>query len=543
MDGEQLICEWGRICAKVVSYSGVDTAQVNAFFSRLQPQAMSEGFLMLTADNEFIRNWVETHYVGLVKQALVDLNGIEYAVLVEVDPSQLNPAGGMAAMPPIASPPANAEPSKEGTSANHAPQAARTECESSVQSSSETADSLNHAVMSALEAARERAMRSAAAQMSAEQVEAVAVPARVEQTTPTAVVEKPRRSSAFTFENYVIGDSNRVAYSMAVSVAENPGGTRMNPLFIYGQSGLGKTHLIRAIENYIETNMPHLECVYVDAASFVNQYIDAGAEHDRNKQSYRNFQNKYEKADVMLLDDVQQLQGKKQTLDLFFQIMNNRIEKGYQVILSADRAPSNIDMDQRYISRFNSGGTFDIQPPEVETKLSIIRNFMRDYEDMNPESTASLSDEVQNYIAENSSSNIRELKSAVTKVLASIEAFENDVIGIADVRRLLEDHFSGGAMKKTTIEDIQKACEEYYRVSHADIVGPKRNRDISYARKMCMYLSREMLDIPFAQVGLAFGDRDHATVMYAVNDVESRFTKERAVQEEVETIKKIIRNI
>lgn len=540
MDGEQLICEWGRICSKVVSYDGVDTAQVNAFFSRLQPQAMSEGFLMLTADNEFIRNWVETHYVSLVKQALSDLHGLEHTVFVEVDPSQSNPGG---AQMPSMGVSAGTETPKLENSANHAAAAPLVNSAEPPQPATTTSNVANSTVMSALEAARERAMRSASAQISSEQSASRAHPVVAEPSQPAPIIEKPRRSSAFTFENYVIGDSNRVAYSMAVSVAENPGGTRMNPLFIYGQSGLGKTHLIRAIENYIEVNMPHLECVYVDAASFVNQYVDAGAEQDRNKQSYRNFQNKYEQADVMLLDDVQQLQGKKQTLDLFFQIMNNRIEKGYQVILSADRAPSNIDMDQRYISRFNSGGTFDIQPPEVETKLSIIRNFIRDYEDMNPESTASLSDEVQNYIAENSSSNIRELKSAVTKVLASIEAFENDVIGIPDVRRLLEDHFSGGAMKKTTIEDIQKACEEYYRVSHTDLVGPKRTRDISYARKMCMYLSREMLDIPFAQVGVAFGNRDHATVMYAVNDVESRFSKERIVQEEVETIKKIIRNI
>ena len=154
---------------------------------------------------------------------------------------------------------------------------------------------------------------------------------------------------------------------MAVSVAETPGKPHLNPLFIYGRSGLGKTHLLRAIQNYINSNMPNLQVVYKDSNELLEDYMDASAAHDTEKSSYKNFKMYYEEADVLLVDDVQQLQGKKQTLDIMFQIFNKLTSQGKQVVLSADRAPKNIDIDERYKTRFNSGGTFDIQPPEIET--------------------------------------------------------------------------------------------------------------------------------------------------------------------------------
>lgn len=169
---------------------------------------------------------------------------------------------------------------------------------------------------------------------------------------------------------------------MAVSVAETPGKPHLNPLFIYGRSGLGKTHLLRAIQNYINSNMPNLQVVYKDSNELLEDYMDASAAHDTEKSSYKNFKMYYEEADVLLVDDVQQLQGKKQTLDIMFQIFNKLTSQGKQVVLSADRAPKNIDIDERYKTRFNSGGTFDIQPPEIETKLSIVKSFIREYEDM-----------------------------------------------------------------------------------------------------------------------------------------------------------------
>ena len=155
----------------------------------------------------------------------------------------------------------------------------------------------------------------------------------------------------------------------------------LNPLFIYGKSGLGKTHLLRAIQNYVNETMPRLSTIYVDSAELLSDYMEASAAHDKEKSSYKNFKTRYEEADVLLIDDVQYLQGKKQTLDIVFQIFNKLTTQGRQVVLSADRAPKNIDIDERYKSRFNSGGTFDIQPPEIETKLGIVKSFVEEYKE------------------------------------------------------------------------------------------------------------------------------------------------------------------
>ena len=162
-------------------------------------------------------------------------------------------------------------------------------------------------------------------------------------------------SSTLTFENFVIGDSNRMAYSMALNVAEQPGHGPLNPLFIYGKSGLGKTHLMFAIQNYIRETQPQLRTVYVDSSDMLTDYMEAGAAHDKEKSSYKNFKARYEVADVLLIDDIQYLQGKKQTLDIVFQIFNSLINQRKQIILSADRAPKNIDIDERYHSRFKIG--------------------------------------------------------------------------------------------------------------------------------------------------------------------------------------------
>ena len=487
MDSEQLLYEWNMICEQVKTYTSLDTSQINAFFSRLVPQAMSDGFLMLTADNDFIRTWIEKHYVSYIKQALLDLKGIEYTVLIEVDVNQqvpVQPAPAAAAAAP-------ASVAHSETSSPTAPKA-----------------------------------------------EPVASPA-----AHTRLGDDDNPTSSLTFSNFVIGESNNLAYSMAVSVAENPGAEMMNPLFIYGKSGLGKTHLLRAIQNYIDETLPQLKTVYVDSAELLNDYMEATVAHDKEKSSYKNFKTYYEEADVLLIDDVQYLQGKKQTLDIVFQIFNKLINQGKQVVLSADRAPKNIDIDERYSSRFNSGVTADIQPPSAETKLGIVNKFIEEYRERTEGAQDfELSEAVKKYIAENSSSNIRELKSAVAKVIYRKVSFANGDVSVEEVRDLLENHFTGGAMKKLTIADIQKAVEQYYKVSHADIIGKKRSRNIVYARQIAIYLSRTMLDQPYNYIAQSFGNKDHTTIMYSVNNVEEKMKENRELREELEILRQTIRD-
>lgn len=506
MNNEKLEQVWQDVCSQVKSYNNIDPSQINAFFSRLHPQAMSEGFLMLTADNDFIKTWIERHYVGFIKRALEDLYQVPFTVVIEVD-----------------------------ITAAEAPAPA-------YQQSTESSEPATPAPKSTAEAG------IPAAATADTSTTAQAPIASTYESTPSASADvNPLRepdgpSSSLTFENFVIGDSNRMAYSMAVAVAEMPGKAHLNPLFIYGKSGLGKTHLLRAIQNYVHETMPNLSTIYVDSAELLSDYMEASAAHDKEKSSYKNFKTRYEEADVLLIDDVQYLQGKKQTLDIVFQIFNKLTSQGRQVVLSADRAPKNIDIDERYKSRFNSGGTFDIQPPEIETKLGIVKSFVEEYRESEGSRDFSIPDDIQMYIAESSSSNIRELKSAVTKVIYQMTFFNQPDLTLDEVRTLLENHFSGGPSKRLTIADIQKEVETFYKVSHADLVGKKRNRNIIYARQIAIYLCRQMLDLPFDSIGKKF-NRDHSTVMYSVTNVEEKMKENRELREELETLRQLIREI
>ena len=492
MDFNDLDTVWNRTRDQVKSYENVDSSQINAFFSRLHPQAASEGFLMLTADNEFIKTWVERHYIEVIEQALEDLVGVPFTVLVEVDKT----SASMSARP-SESEDIVGETTREAVQENERNNLATAADKPREKRSPQEHDKANHPLYT-------------------------------------------KTLSPYTFENFVIGDSNRMAYSMAVTVAEEPGKTHLNPLFIYGKSGLGKTHLMRAIQNYIIETIPSLRTIYVDSAELLSDYTEASAAHDVEKSSFKNFKTKYEEADVLLIDDVQYFQGKRQTLDIVFQIFNELTKQGKQIVLSADRAPKNIDIDERYKTRFNSGGTIDIQPPGIETKIGIIKSFVEEYKKTENKTFLSIPDETINYVAEISSSNIRELKSAVTKIIYQIEFANNPDITLDEVRKLLENHFSGGASKRLSVADIQHEVESFFKVSHAELIGKKRARNIVHARQIAVYLCRQMLDLPYNDIGKKFGDRDHSTMMYSVTNVEEKMKENREMREEVEALRQLI---
>ena len=500
MNIEDLQQEWKLICSKVKEYPGVDSSQVNAFFARLQLQAMSDDFIMITTDAEFIKNYIETHYMDLIKKALKDLYGASFTVALEVDPNQKSVS------------PQTSQQKAENTQQTDAP-------------------SMPSAVSPAEPEASPQVITN-------EQKPAQPVPLeRAEKAAESKhLADMPFK---MTFENFVIGDSNNLAFSMAVAVAEQPGKMPgLNPLFIYGKSGLGKTHLLSSIQNYIADSSPELTAVYADSSEFLNQYIEASIEHDRDAASYRNFKQRYTSADVLLIDDVQFFQAKHQTLDILFQIFNTFIDEGKQVVLAADRAPKNIDLDERYSSRFAGGMVCAINPPEIDTKMGIIRSFVEEYRIARDMPDFSIPPKIEQYIADISSSNIRELKGAVSIVVYHMNA--NKDITVDDVRELLKNQFSGGANKKISISDIQKQVEAFYKVSHADLVGNKRSREIVYPRKVAIYLCRQMLDLPYKYIGSNFGGRDHTTVMYSYDSIEEKLKESREVQEEIESIKTLI---
>lgn len=464
---------WNSVWESVRNYNNVDADQVNAFFSRLVPQAFSEGFLMLTASTEFIKKWVETNYIHLIKQALEEQYQVPFNVAIEVDSSSPY-------IPTITQAP--------HTPAEMQPEETHIQEETTSQNTYQSPQTLN---------------------------------------TQAGLI------SEYSFDNFVVGSSNKIAYSMALSVAENPGQSLLNPLFLYGKSGLGKTHLLRAIQNYVTQNYPHYNTIYTDTNELVNDYTEASRSGD-----FHSFNKPYDNADMILIDDVQYLEGRPGTIDLVFQKLNSMTARGKQVVFAADRAPKNIDLNERIISRFSSGGLQDIQPPEVETKLGIIRNYISMLQEKG-ELLIPLSDAVQMYIAQNSSSNVRELKGAITKISYYIKELEKTDISVEEVADLLKNHFRGGLLKPHTVAEIQSAVEKYYSISHADLIGRKRSANIAHARHMAVYLCRNMIDIPYSSIGKAF-NRDHTSIMYGATQIEEKLKESHELREEVEVIKQLI---
>ena len=499
---EQFEKIWQSVAAMVSTYSEVAPSQVDAFFSRVHIQALSGDFLVITAETDFIKDWVEKYYFHDIQRALKEMFGGDFTILFE---TCAQTPSGAAQLP------------SERTAATPAPITASPRAESAEPST------------------------TASLAAAADPHDITDIPAYNDEEAELSNEEDQiiRGVSPLTFENFVIGNSNQMAYKMALAVAEAPGKkVGLNPLFIYGKSGLGKTHLLRAIENQVLEAYPNFSVVYVDSSEFLDEYTEASAAHDKNKHSFNNFKKRYEEADVLLIDDVQFFQGKKGTLDNMFQIFNKLTNKGKQVVLSADRAPKNIDIDERYRSRFQSGGTFDIQPPEIETKLSIIKSYIEEYKASDPNAKFNITSEMQQYIAEASSSNIRELKGAVTVVITSM--LTDPYMNMEALKQLLQNHFDSSNINRLDISDIQEAVEKFFKVSHNDLIGKKRSQNIAYPRQIGIFLCREMLDdIPYKEIGEAFG-RDHSTAVYACKNISAKKKESRQTQEEIEALQRII---
>ncbi|MEY8561520.1 chromosomal replication initiator protein DnaA [Eggerthellaceae bacterium 3-80] len=517
MDSNTLTQSWNSVYEKIKTYDGVTPSQVDAFFSRIQPQAMSEGFLMLTADTDFIKFFIEREFLPYIKRALEEQFSVPFTVMIEVDPlvDQSASLSTEVITPHIA------------VSQPTVPAPQQTQSITVAQNTNAQIEPVSH-----------NNSFPTVENLLDDPDYYIEEPTQPKKAKPA--FSQNNTYSSYTFENFVIGDSNRIAHTMAVTVAEQPGRQTYNPLFIYGRSGLGKTHLLCAMRNYIEDTRPELNTIYVDADELVNNYTESALAYDKDKSSYKNFKDLYEDADVLFIDDVQQLQGKKQTLDIVFQIFNTLIHKGKQVVLSADRAPHNIDIDERYYSRFNQGGTFDIQPPELETKLGIIKLYIKDYNQTNPFDTVEIPDDVQLYIAENSGPNIRELKSAVLKIISKIKIEHLSDMTISDVRRELENHFSGGSFRRFTSDDIIEQVKTFYKVSDKDLKSSNRAHNVAFARQVAFFLIKQFTDLTFQDIGKQF-NRHHSTVITSVQKIEKLMITDREVSEEIDVLSKMIR--
>ena len=310
----------------------------------------------------------------------------------------------------------------------------------------------------------------------------------------------------FTFDNFVVGSSNRFAHAAAVSVANNPAET-YNPLFIYGPSGLGKTHLLYAIASVVHKNHPSYNIVYIKGDQFTNELI-AALQEGRNNE----FRNKYRNADLFLVDDIQFIAGKESTQEEFFHTFNNLYENHHQIVLTADRPPNEmLRLEDRLKTRFEWGLIADIQPPDYETRMAIIKEKAMSY-------GMELPDDVCSYIAENITTNIRQIEGTVKKILAYKE-LANMVMDVPHVSRAIKDMYKGKAETLPTPSLIISEVCRFYSIEEETLRGTLKNKSTAEARQVAMYLIRKMTNLSLPDIGREFG-RDHSTVIHALNKVE-----------------------
>lgn len=331
----------------------------------------------------------------------------------------------------------------------------------------------------------------------------------------------------YTFENFVVGQNNKFAHAAALSVATNPSRS-WNPLFIYGASGLGKTHLLFAIQNEISRTFPEYKISYVDGDRFTNEIITAIQEKTMNE-----FHNKYRTADVLLVDDVQFIGGKESTQEEFFHTFNTLFNAGKQIVLASDRPPKEIkSLDERLRTRFEWGLTADIQPPDFETRVAIIRRKAQSLK-------LDIPDDVADFIANHLKNNIRQLEGTVKKMNAYY-LLEGIPPVISAAQNAIKDILNETQPLPVTIEKITSEVARTYNVSPEDIRSRKRNASISTARMVAMYSVREITGISMEEIGNEFGGRDHSTVVYACNTISTRLSTDTHMRE---TVEDIIKNV
>jgi chromosomal replication initiator protein len=406
------------------------------WFSEAEGLELSDESFVLAVPNDFTREWIESHFLGLIDAAVRDATGEERRINLSVRQVETGGAPG---------------PAPE------------------------------------------------------HQLE-VAEPSRIE-----GLNEK------YTFDSFVIGSSNRFAHAAALAVAEAPA-QAYNPLFIYGQTGLGKTHLLQAIGQYVGEHSRDLSVCYVTSERFMNDFINSLRDKriEGFKQRYRTF-------GVLLIDDIQFLEHKERIQEEFFHTFNTLYEAGKQIVISSDRPPRQIaTLEQRLRSRFEWGLMTDIQPPDLETRIAILQKKARadgiDVQDP----------QLLTFIAGRVSSNIRELEGALTRVVA-FSSLTGRPMTVELAQDVLRDVFPQGEAAQVTIERIQDEVSERFSLSKEELIGDRRSQNIVYPRQVAMYLSRELTDSSLPRIGRHFGGRDHTTVIHATSKIARLIREDRSV--------------
>ena len=348
------------------------------------------------------------------------------------------------------------------------------------------------------------------------------------EKTAEQQIDESNLNPKFVFETFVIGNSNRFAHAAAQAVANNPAHA-YNPLFLYGGVGLGKTHLMHAIGNRIKQNNPGMKVLYTTSEKFTNEIINSI--QNKNTEAFRQ---KYRNIDCLIIDDIQFLKGKEQTQVEFFHTFNALKDANKQIIISSDRPPREIEtLEDRLRSRFDQGLTADIQPPDLETRMAILR-------------TKALSDNIQmpndviTLLATNIATNIREIEGAYTKIVAYTSLMDMPIT-METAQKVLSDMGNTVKTRTITFEGITKVVAEHYNIKQDELFNKKRTQNIAHPRQVAMYLCRELADLSYPKIGELFGGRDHTTVIHAYEKISKNINTNLSLQKEIQEMVDILR--
>ena len=360
-------------------------------------------------------------------------------------------------------------------------------------------------------------------------IEEVGVP----YNNPIASNLKPN----YTFDTFIVGNSNKFAHAAALSVAENPG-KMYNPLFIYGSSGLGKTHLMHAIGNYIVQNS-NKKVLYVTCEQFRDDFIGISRRMEENGNNFDYvdyFKNKYRNIDVLMIDDIQFLGGATSTQQEFFHTFNTLYSDNKQIVITSDRSPDDLKLlEDRLRTRFCWGLTVDIYPPDFELRINILKKKIGGGA-INQE----IPDNVIEYIASNMGSDVRQLEGSINRLLAYSTIMGGSKIDLDLAIEALKDYTNTGISEKNNIRKIQKAVAEYFQISVDDMKSKKRSANLAFPRQVAMYLCRQLTDESFPKIGTEFGGKDHSTVMHSCDKIEAEMKVNKELVKTIENIKKTI---
>ncbi len=420
--------------------------------------------MVISVPNEFSRDWLAGHYANLISDILFEITGVRYVVQFVI--------------------------------------------------SSKSFDSRTKSPLQK----EKRSVRSSPKKLPEQPAPASKQTSgrRPEETNKYNSMLNPKN----TFETFVIGSGNRFAHAASLAVAESPA-KAYNPLFIYGGVGLGKTHLMHAIGHYVIEHNPAARVVYLSSEKFTNEFINS----IRDNKTVE-FRNKYRSVDVLLIDDIQFLAGKEQTQEEFFHTFNALHEEYKQIVISSDRPPKEIPtLEDRLRSRFEWGLITDITPPDLETRIAILRKKAK-------AEGLDIPNEVMIYIANQIDTNIRELEGALIRVIA-YSSLNNQDINVDLAAAALKDIIPSSRPKTITIQDIQKAVGDEYRLKLEDFTSKRRTKSIAFPRQIAMYLARELTDFSLPKIGEEFGGRDHTTVIHAHEKITKQLSSDHELQQKV----------